>query len=429
MYNAILCGDRKRMIHMAELYGSFKEYDPGDNVPYQLLGYALKYVILDEKENALKAIEKIEERQNKRGMKQYAQGHGRAFRGLVERDADEFNKGLEFMLRHHEARIKREGRTLEQYFAYDSIALAMLAKDRGMEITVKHALLPMEYLESTQIDYSEIHVGFERMANSTWTKEEYFEYCYTAAMKFLKECYASLGRRKGNPCETAQFIKVYNNYCGMLELVYKHNLAEGRRYFYKSTLASEWNYIEFPRIGRWVYTLSWKIPTSAYESMYSAILSADKTRMTRMAELFGCYTEYEVYEPTENLVDEICGYALKYVILDDKQNALKAIERMEKTKTNVKGHCRAFRGLLERDAELFNKGLTYILNHHVARMEDDFKRLEKYFCYDGVALAMLAMDRGIEIAVEHELLPKEFLESTQIDYAGKEQNYDGVSKM
>jgi hypothetical protein len=278
----------------------------------------------------------------------------------------------------------------------------------------------MEYLESTQIDYSEIHAGFERMANSTWTKEEYFEYCYTAAMKFLKECYASLGRRKGNLCETAQFITEYSDYCGMLEVFYKHNLVEGRKYFYKSTLASEWNCIEFPRIGRWVSSFSWEIPTSAYESMYSAILSADKTRMRRMAELFGRYTEYEAYVPKENLGNEISGYALKYVILDDKQNALKAIERMEENKTNVEGHCRAFRGLVERDAELFNKGLTYILNHHVARMEDDFKRLEKYFCYDGVALAMLAMDRGIEITATHELLPKEFLESTQIDYAGIE---------
>lgn len=79
-----------------------------------------------------------------------------------------------------------------------------------------------------------------------------------------------------------------------------------------------------------------------------------------------------------------------------------------------------FWGLVERDAELFNKGLTYILNHHVSEVED----LEKYFSYDGVALAMLAMDRGIEITVEHELLPMEFLESTQIDYAGIENVFE-----
>ena len=70
----------------------------------------------------------------------------------------EINKGLEFMLRHHVGRMKRDGRKKEQYFAYDSVALAMLAKERGINITVKHELLPEEYLEQTEIDYSAIEV-------------------------------------------------------------------------------------------------------------------------------------------------------------------------------------------------------------------------------------------------------------------------------
>lgn len=46
-------------------------------------------------------------------MKQYVEGHARAFRGLVQRDEDEINKGLEFMLKHHVSRMKRDGRKLE----------------------------------------------------------------------------------------------------------------------------------------------------------------------------------------------------------------------------------------------------------------------------------------------------------------------------
>ena len=51
---------------------------------------------------------------------------------LVQGDEQDFNKGLEFMLNHHVSRMKRDGRKVEQYFAYDSVTLAMLAKERGV---------------------------------------------------------------------------------------------------------------------------------------------------------------------------------------------------------------------------------------------------------------------------------------------------------
>ncbi len=155
LYDAILSGSKERAIYIANLYGSI-EVDKKVNPVTIMLGYSLKYVILDDKEKALEYVQKLEESKTKRGMKQYADGNARVFRGLVERNEVEFNKGLEYMLKHHAARMKREGRYLEQYFAYDSVALAMLAKERGIAITVKHELLPMEYLEDTDINYSEL---------------------------------------------------------------------------------------------------------------------------------------------------------------------------------------------------------------------------------------------------------------------------------
>ncbi|MDE5825483.1 MAG: immunity 49 family protein [Lachnospiraceae bacterium] len=86
----------------------------------------------------------------------------RAYREIIERDEAKFDKGLEYMPKHHVARMRRNGNYLEKFFACDSVALAMLAKDRGMVITVKHDLLPMEYLENTNIDYSKLQLsGFD----------------------------------------------------------------------------------------------------------------------------------------------------------------------------------------------------------------------------------------------------------------------------
>lgn len=158
LYSAILSGSKELRKHMANLFGSCAEEEKNDFLANVLLGYSIKYVILNDVENAMKYINQLEENKSKRGMKQFAEGHARAFKGLIQREEEEFNKGLEFMLKHHAARMKRNGRKLEQYFAYDSVALAMLAKERGINITVKHELLPEEYLEETDIDYNTIEV-------------------------------------------------------------------------------------------------------------------------------------------------------------------------------------------------------------------------------------------------------------------------------
>lgn len=157
LYYAILSGGKEQKICMANYLGSFPEEEKEEsNLANTLLGYSLKYVVLDDIENGMKYINQLEENKEKRGMKQYVQGHGRAFRGLMQRDEVEFNKGLEFMLKHHVARMRRDGRKIEQYFAYDSVALAMLAKEREINITVKHELLPEKYLEKMDIDYNGI---------------------------------------------------------------------------------------------------------------------------------------------------------------------------------------------------------------------------------------------------------------------------------
>ena len=159
LYYAILSGCKEQIRCMASYLGSFLEEEKEEcNLVNTLLGYSLKYIVLNDIKKGMEYIKQLEENKAKRGMKQYVEGHGRAFRGLIQRDEVEFNKGLEFMLKHHIVRMKRDGRKIEQYFAYDSVALAMLAKEQGINITVKHELLPEKYLEKTDIDYSAVEV-------------------------------------------------------------------------------------------------------------------------------------------------------------------------------------------------------------------------------------------------------------------------------
>lgn len=156
LYDAILSGNTEHRNKMAELFGRYAHLEQNEFLANKLLGYSLKYVILDDKQNANKWLDDLENAKSKRGMKQYVEGHGRAMRGLINYDEEEFNIGLKNMLKAHVARMKREGNTLEQFFAYDSVALAMIAKERGIKVTVKHELLPDEYFVETDINYNEI---------------------------------------------------------------------------------------------------------------------------------------------------------------------------------------------------------------------------------------------------------------------------------
>ncbi len=156
LYNAILCGNRQRAIHMAELFGKYSELEEKDLLALKLPGYSLKYVILDDVKKANEWLDKLEQVKDKRGMKQLFNGHGRAMRGLINRDETEFNTGLLTMLKNHVGRMKKQGKDLEQYFAYDSVALAMIARDRGIQVTVEHNLLPEEYFVEANINYDEI---------------------------------------------------------------------------------------------------------------------------------------------------------------------------------------------------------------------------------------------------------------------------------
>ncbi|MHC1686062.1 MAG: Imm49 family immunity protein [Clostridiaceae bacterium] len=158
LFYAVLSGNKERAIHMANLFGGRPEEEKDDFFSNILLGYGFKYVILDDKENAYDYINKLEESKDKRGMKQYNNGYKRVYKGIIDRDEKELNEGLLFMLKNHKARMKRNGNTLEQYFAYDSLALAMIAKDRGINIEINHELLPLEFLEPVDIDYSKLGI-------------------------------------------------------------------------------------------------------------------------------------------------------------------------------------------------------------------------------------------------------------------------------
>ncbi|MDD6795992.1 MAG: Imm49 family immunity protein [Clostridiaceae bacterium] len=144
------------MINLAKLFGGRIEAEKEDFLPNTLIGYGLKYLILEDRINFEKYVTYLESNKTKRGMKQISEGYYKAYKGIMDKNEEIFNEGLTYLLKNHRANMKKNANTIEMYFAYDSIALSILARSQGLEITVKHKLLPIEFLEDSLIDYSDI---------------------------------------------------------------------------------------------------------------------------------------------------------------------------------------------------------------------------------------------------------------------------------
>lgn len=178
MFYALLSGDVRYGIEAANLFGMYPELEKDDHKVTKMIGYSLKYTILDDKENALKHLDEIENRKDKKGMKRLATSFALALRGIVERNEEMMNEGLQNMFKTHVSQMKSEGRGLETYFAYEAMAVAILAKSRDLNIKVSHRLFCKEYL----VDSPEDTIDFDNI--SIWTQEYYLK-SYNPATKAL----------------------------------------------------------------------------------------------------------------------------------------------------------------------------------------------------------------------------------------------------
>ena len=69
----------------------------------------------------------------------------------------------------------------------------------------------------------------------------------------------------------------------------------------------------------------------------------------------------------------------------------------------------AFRGLDAADASTVSRGLTEMLGRHGAGLNGKPKQPRELVCYPATALARLARDRGLAVAVDSEYLPNDDL--------------------
>lgn len=208
---------------------------------------------------------------------------------------------------------------------------------------------------------------------------------------------------------------------GIEYIVGAEDITEGRKAFYKSMVNWIWVYEHYNK-NQDVCRFPTRINSESYRRMYFAVISGDWDIAIKIA---GYYFEFQKldFDSREEYSVELCN-VMKYLILDRDEECKSALEKLESLsatdrhyKKMVEGQAIAVRGLLTKDEELFNKGLLQVFKNHEAKVKREGNGIYGYFCYDGVALAMIGMRRGFNITIEHEKLKPEYLEKSDIDYS------------
>ncbi len=199
------------------------------------------------------------------------------------------------------------------------------------------------------------------------------------------------------------------------EIIYNKDYKKAKEYFYLSAKMDEYLLTLIDkgdeRISRDFATMH------KYTSIYAALLSDNIELAKSIANLLGGRPEIEKYDFD---AFHICGYLLKYLILDKEEKAAPYLDKLEKqlTKKNsiyYSALLEIYRAIYNKDEKEIEKSFIRLLKGH--RILRQFKETENEFVsIEGLGILKLLRKRGINLVIEDDLLPLKLLEEDEIIY-------------
>jgi hypothetical protein len=161
LFDALAASAFPLAINLATIIGGRADIEQEHDTPFtRAMGYALKETVLDEggaavdQLNALvagpeRALDSQEERDPEEGLKYTDfRGYASTMQGIRARDERAVNTGLATIAEGHMRQSKR-GRFCDdddKYLCVWGLALANLARHRGIPVQIKHTLIPTELI-------------------------------------------------------------------------------------------------------------------------------------------------------------------------------------------------------------------------------------------------------------------------------------------
>jgi hypothetical protein len=156
---AMLSDSEELTFSLAKLLGGRPEEENEHGNPFiNNVGYAVKYLIIEENEKAAETIENLKNIKLIKDLKQY-KDHVHVLKAILERDENAVNKGLRYIIENHK-KNKLFKDTSEELISIIGLGLGKLAKIKGLNIHIDDEIAPSNFLEKDIIEYPSLDLGF-----------------------------------------------------------------------------------------------------------------------------------------------------------------------------------------------------------------------------------------------------------------------------
>lgn len=149
---ALLSDSEELTSSLAHLIGGRTREEKDHGHPFSdNVGYAVKYIILDEKEKALENIENLKKLESNKDIKPYI-AYRIVLNGIIERNVDSINDGLNLMVENHK-RNKTFDDTADELISIPTIGFSKLSEMKGLKISLDDAIAPYAIMKKDIIAY------------------------------------------------------------------------------------------------------------------------------------------------------------------------------------------------------------------------------------------------------------------------------------
>ncbi|MBG9792936.1 hypothetical protein ABD76_10720 [Paenibacillus dendritiformis] len=152
---ALISDHEKLIVSLAELFGGRTEEEEEDHELHKSVGYAVKYILLGDRQKAKEYVQVLKKLEGQKSMKLY-NGYQQVLNGIIENDNNQVNEGLKYMIECHKKLKDDYGDTPQELLAIPVLGLAKLAIRNGIEVNIDDAISPKILLQKHDISYTNV---------------------------------------------------------------------------------------------------------------------------------------------------------------------------------------------------------------------------------------------------------------------------------
>ncbi len=154
IYLALLSDNEGLAVSLAKLLGGRPKAEEDDYNVFRIVGYLLKYLLLNQEELLTSYLEKLEKQLTKKNDG-YDTALLKTYKAIYKKDLNEIEEGLKNLLKSHK-KVGDFKHTENEFVSIEVLGILKLLKKRGITIDISNELVPMEFLEEDKLTYPEI---------------------------------------------------------------------------------------------------------------------------------------------------------------------------------------------------------------------------------------------------------------------------------